>query len=89
MSQHESDKDDPAPKVDLRDQSHLVASDVENDANSHEISMGIIFPNVRQIPPFGLAGDFVPALQSLLRIRVFVPELRKRPLADNSHRHVF
>jgi hypothetical protein len=49
--------------VDGRDQSELVAADIENDATAHSIRVWKRCTNVDELFPIGLFDDLEPASQ--------------------------
>jgi hypothetical protein len=60
MRQDEPDKNQPILVIDVRDQSTIVAADIENHANADRVRASPTLLYVRKMSPLRLLGDRIP-----------------------------
>jgi len=75
MGENKSDQHDLILVEDLRDQSKLIAFDVEHGADPHYICMRVIYPHPRQVLPRCLLCPAIPIVKRLRRVGMLAGEL--------------
>jgi hypothetical protein len=85
MSQYVFDIDRFPLKLDLGDQSVIIAFDIEDSARAHRVSVRVNGPDFRAVSPHGFANYPIPFFKRSVRIGMFLPELSQFLLADDTH----
>jgi hypothetical protein len=85
MSEHVTNQDNEVVIIDLSDQAVFVTADVEYHEFPNLVSAPESCPEVREVPPPGLAGGVVPVVQGFFSVGMILGELAQSLARDDVH----